>query len=688
MHRYASLLVCLALAACGDATPARKSLADADPPTAAPPAPPIPGAPQLVSVLARTLPRTVGTPPASAIDRVVLAPGGAAALTLGTNGEVRLWPALDGSVEPVPVPARGVRDLSLAAAGGRLVVGIVDAAGAGRLLEREADGSWRERFATSPSPPLAALSVVPGGARAVTVGADGALTLVDADGHALAHLDERGYRPQVVVPARDGRSLVTLASEPSATSGRIDVTIERVAIADPPALVRQPDPLELTNLPALPAIAPSGGAVAWVDRAADNSPIAMAIDLASGSRRQIIRRQPNEPMRVGWASDDRLVVDGNPGDAWVSDGASGKGRPHAFPAPPVSVGVATANGYGDGFAVAAVGRWLMVRTAASDEVHYLGYELFQVGAGAVSSTGKRIAWAAGTDLYVDRTDRGDVLRVAVGIFGVQRMAFLDDTTLVTADSTRLRVIDTDTGNVVDEADSGGGAGWFDLAHDLVLVGIAPHARVYELDDQHHFGRPHIIDARLMAAGLLDATTPGAPVVWALDSEAHYNRFTRAQLRAGIVAADISAGIARQTSISGDHQGRLLRWGGNTGTLTVSALPGHGKGVTLSLPAGTLAQQAILAPRGGRVAALAQGTLLVYGPDGDIAWSRGIGANSAAMSWSADGELLLISTTGGGLVLHAADGAVADQRCGFWYGKRRALSLMAMQPAQGLLVCEP
>lgn len=135
-----------------------------------------------------------------------------AALTLDALGDVRLWPALPSTQDPLPkpgsldsftpirVPVREPLWLSFARVGERsFVVAAIDTAQAARVLEIELDeagsASFRERFTIPPRDPLLELHVLDGGERLLALGVDHRIRLYDGHGKLLSELTEYGLAP-------------------------------------------------------------------------------------------------------------------------------------------------------------------------------------------------------------------------------------------------------------------------------------------------------------------------------------------------------------------------------------------------------------------------------------------------------------------------------------------------------------
>src|SRR6185295_18993422 len=121
------------LLACG--APGRAPISHRQPSTAPPPGfAPAPGPSEIRQ------PLVAGVPHFTLLDLVEVTPDGKSALTRDVSGSVRLWPALDGSQEPVVVPLRGARDLAFAAHPDGWTVAGIDSSGAARILRIRKDG--------------------------------------------------------------------------------------------------------------------------------------------------------------------------------------------------------------------------------------------------------------------------------------------------------------------------------------------------------------------------------------------------------------------------------------------------------------------------------------------------------------------------------------------------------------------
>lgn len=183
---------CLLLAACGSTAvpetnqppPSTKS---ARTPVKVPPAAPI-----------------TGTHGAS-ITRLAVTDDGRAAVTADVHGAIRLWPALDGTREPIVVSGAEPTTLAIARDGDGFVVADRDAAHGVELIRIAPNGDVRGRAVLDPDPEIVQIELTAAGA--LCVRADRSIELFDAAGVSRSRLvPEPGTRVQSIL-VRAGRAL-------------------------------------------------------------------------------------------------------------------------------------------------------------------------------------------------------------------------------------------------------------------------------------------------------------------------------------------------------------------------------------------------------------------------------------------------------------------------------------------------
>jgi hypothetical protein len=183
------------------------------------------------------------------MTEVVLDARGHGALTLDSEGNVRLWPDLvaEHGIEPFSIPVQEPVWMSLARkADGGFVAGFIDTAGGARVGHIDIAGgraSWSPAFVVPPTEPLFELHVLDGGERIVALAVDHRLHLWDADGVTLSRLDEVGFVPwQLRVPPEKETTVLAVLADP--------VRLQAISLAnDRIARVGEPIPVTLDRGP-------------------------------------------------------------------------------------------------------------------------------------------------------------------------------------------------------------------------------------------------------------------------------------------------------------------------------------------------------------------------------------------------------------------------------------------------------
>ena len=284
------------LVACGDRKPVTAPI------TAPMPAPVVePATPPVTS------PHTGGVQLVATTDR------GDAALSVDNHGAVRLWPALDGSIEPVVVHAAAPKQLALARDGTGLVAAILDDAGGVELIRFDARGGLRGRAKLPPDP--AAEDVVFARGHAVVRRSDESLARFDLRGIARGVLmADAGHRIVSIATRRD--RVIAGVGATAATHVRFVTD----TFAWEPAIAL---PVPLVDL----ALAPGHRRIAGYaeDTAAKIIELAPSVRLLGSVRPKLHPMFPRkggpaaapEPAIVGFVDDDHVVTSG-PGLRWAA----------------------------------------------------------------------------------------------------------------------------------------------------------------------------------------------------------------------------------------------------------------------------------------------------------------------------------------------------------------------------------
>ena len=188
-----------------------------------------------------------------AIISVAVSDDGSAALTIDSGNGVRLWPALDGTREPVAVPLVAPQDMVLAKSGDEFRIAALDTAGGLALLRVDASGQLVGKAALPFDQPYAHVVADRDGYLAIR--ADQTIERLDAKGTQLGALaPETGQRVATLV-ARRGRVIALVTSAEGVVGRWLDTThglawgaTTPLLAIDPVTAVLSPDHTRLAAL--------------------------------------------------------------------------------------------------------------------------------------------------------------------------------------------------------------------------------------------------------------------------------------------------------------------------------------------------------------------------------------------------------------------------------------------------------
>jgi hypothetical protein len=307
----------------------------------------------------------IETPHGADIAALASTPDGKAVVSCDRLGGVRLWPALDGAIEPRAVDVPCPSQLALAHAQRGFVIAALDPAGGLVIEQVDADGMTRSRVAIPPRPSHLGLVMTAEGPLAWRI--DSRIVRFAADGALVGELE----------PEADQRVLaVTVAGQ------RAVALVERqgvpwlrgLTIANTLAWGSWIDAAGSSSETI--ALSPGGRRVAILNRAAGAPGLAI---VDTTSRAVTAASSPVGAFAIGFADDDHLaiatstVLDVSPITAieWIDltdPRATTAVRP-VLPAPPPGPTLAVAGGR----AISATNGELMIATPGI--VRFLGYEL-------------------------------------------------------------------------------------------------------------------------------------------------------------------------------------------------------------------------------------------------------------------------------------------------------------------------
>ena len=646
------------------------------------------------------------------IDLVALSSDGKAAISRDQIGGVRVWPTLDGTIEPVVIPAQGAATISVEPreAGG-WTVAVVEPVGGAKLFSVSARGEVEVLSELAPFAPLFGAWVMPGGERVLALFKDHSVRLLDPKGAELARLEERRFRPTELRLAQDGTSFVAVARDGAS------VLLQRAAVREAggkPKLelvgkAREVKP-GTTMIPSGAALSPDGARWAYVDRVVGNAWEIVSIEIAraTGETRFTAQVAAHLNPNIGFSGPKSLLVSASDGSlSWLVDVTDGTMRPRDA-APQDFQNQGRAQAVAAGIQVAGHGTWMFVHDVATRRQRFLGYRAFQTQSVAVSPSGEHVAWALmqGPLTIEPVSGEGPTFEIPPDDgFGTFRVRFTDDDHIVTVDGAGgIRLYEWRTGRLVDSVGVTGGVRALHFERERGLLLVERHnndARVWAVGDEG-FSGPWIIADSSFRCGLL--APPAAPakatrdtaVVWTLDSANKIRRYSMADLKADLTREQIDKkgkdlGVGKVAPLAIDRFGRQygVRWNGSAMEVFVD-LGKHIK--SAAAPSGDITQ-IIPSHDGTRFIAIHQRgqstSLSMHDADTlEERWTYSTGIFNNEVEWSPDGRLVAIAANTGAALLDARTGEAVRRRCGIEFRASGSAPSTAFNGVNLRSLCEP
>jgi hypothetical protein len=642
-----------------------------------------------------------GVPHGAAISLIALDPLGRAALTRDLAGGVRLWPALDGSREPLVVPVRDPRAMSLASddAGG-WTLALLDAAGGARLVGVDAAGKMKPLASLPPTESLADVLVLPGGRRILAVGNDHVVRLFDQQGKELSQLDQPGLRPaslRVAAAAEGGPRVVAVtAGEFDSKEGRFAVELLPLELdGDRLALGKQRQTIHLDAPPTTdnPSLAPDGRAVVYIQRKRLGSTwLMVATQLEDGKQVSVDTQAPiGVQPRFGLLPKGRVLLDDASGLGRIVDLQSRKIELTSLRSTPTIDHPSQA--FTAGMRVAAASNWLAVHDIARDDLAYLGYDQIVINSASLTPKADRVAWSLNDRVAIEAIgatggDTSEVFEVpGTRAHNHVFVGFLDDDHIVLLDwQGGAQVVRWRDGEVRSAVDLGSNISTAEMRRAggsdgvmFVRTNLWQNPMVIELRDDA-FGGRYLAHGAASLAGILSPVEQPLDEwgAWVLDGSGKIHDFTLERLREGLDAATalqggelLSAGIPEQLVYGPDSTQYSIRTMGMRPTLYAR----RGSTTTeVQLSAGFVVSLAV-SPDGRRIAVVQQrdpGQILsVYDTTTlQPLWAQPL-PMSMPVSWSDAGEALAVPASFGGVVFDGSDGSPMTARCGLAFQVRHS-----------------
>ena len=633
-------VVVLALAACGDERTA-----------------PVPPAPTPVD--AAVVPgAAIKAPHGRPIVAVAVTDDGATAITVDADAGVRLWPRVDGTREPVVVPARPAVELALATHGDGLVAALLDDAGGLEVVRLGTDGAVHGRRLLPPEPGYA--EVAAGAVAVLARRSDQRIERIDVRSQLL----DPPPGEQVLAIAQRRVSAIAGIADP-ARPGEI-ARVREIVIGRDLAWGRA---IELPVPLAAPlALSPSGNRIAGISA---RTGAAVVIELAPTPRILRDERVTRDDSALGFVDDDHAVVRGH---VLALSAVSVAGDPWDITRPQLPrIRAATGAAVTDRMIVGGHGTHLVLATT-SGATRYLGYR--DLGIGFLRVTGEHITLGYGNrvlwlDDRLDATDSEATVNDATGGVAVDEHrllraahAYLDDG----RSRMTLSLVDTRTRNEVQLGT------WL----EATIVAYEPSTRVVavsgqsapvprlQLDPATGSAKPlRSLQARPHSqVELFDPARADGTVAVTMsygETHMHVETFVDAGKRRVLAPATSVALSPRASSIGFDARGTLYvidpgaRLLGYRGGKQVAKLP---------IPADSIG--GTVRGDGERFAVFSTSSIGVLDATGRERWRSPVWSINAAR-FSPDGRRLLVNTQGGLVALDTETGERVASGCGWNFG---------------------
>ncbi|HEU0036758.1 MAG TPA: hypothetical protein VFQ53_39375 [Kofleriaceae bacterium] len=608
---------------------------------------------------AGTRTRVIEAPHGAAIVAIALAPDGKAAITTDERGGARLWPTLDGRVEPRLVDLPAATALALARDPNGFVVAAVDASGGLALDVIDRDGLTRSHISIAGDPGFLGVASTERGV--IAWRADQTLVRYAPDGTIASQLAVEPGQRIVAISTAGSRGLAVVERANGRRARWIEVG-ERLAWG---AWIDTPD-----RIGSVVTLSPSGKRFAHVVGTQRGVTSIATIDTATAKVVHVDTL--GMPTAIGLVDDDHLAAIVNDALTWIDlravpspavpdDGSSDRDPVFA----PAMLAI------GGGHAVTATTGELVLGTPVQTD--YLGYGSPMVTATTAASGGRLLVGLGASATLLDAKLqpvsgelRGSPLDTIMGVAWLSDDAWLVETVRNVDAKTSVSLYDARARTQRPVRDNL--ATIYTLHHEpsthLVTLARGDHPEVLRhapgttklepvASMSPKFGRENVV-----WVPVAPQLANGTQVVMVRQSEQLLARWLRDP------RGDHGPAITVDGSLAGiDRAGHVFVWQNDAkGTLELAIyLDGH--------RVGTLPNDGPLAVaadhEGKRIAQVGDRGVSVMTLDGSRVWSQPL-QGFAEASWLDDDALALVSATGIARV-DAKTGALQSARCGWHFG---------------------
>ncbi|MGE0400261.1 MAG: hypothetical protein AB7T06_26330 [Kofleriaceae bacterium] len=618
---------------------------------------PEPGSSAIVGFASRT--QAIESRHGGEIVTLATTPEGTSVISVDDLGGTRLWPALDGSVEPRVVDLPEAQALAIGPDPRGFVVGAIDASGGLTIAVIDRDGLILQRASLPAEPAFREILMTSRGLLAtrsdhsiVRLGSDGSIVerLLVASGQRIDTVASRGDKIVVQIDA-DKRKLRWLLVAPSLQWG--DWVPTKV---EPEGTI---------------AVSPRGTAIALVVGVAAQR-VAFVVDAATGAIRDRLGVTASTPSDIAFVDDEHLAIGGRAG-AYVRPIDRKKSVELTPPAPSPTQHEKDALAAGGARVFGAASAELAIISATSKE--YLGYEIEAPTVAAAAPGGDILIGVGSTFALLDKT----LATTSTPDFKLPKLASVAELRHVDGNAWLVEWANLDDGRTT--------AAYIDLAtgarQDLRVDREAVHAVGYDarsrlatfaLGESNEVFRfdprtkkfTHLSGSRRNdSTAWQTALTPLAPALADGNEVLVATIGDRLTIRWVRDARSLDKGKAIQldgTFAAADALGNAYVWVRDTNTFATLILR---DGKQVAKLAARRPVSIAPDPAGKRFVEISQHEVALVSHDGTRAWALAApGVNE--VHWLTDGGLALLGT--GGLArVDSATGAVQAARCGWRFG---------------------
>ena len=604
----------------------------------------------------------IEAPGGGSIELLAITPDGKAAITADELGGVRLWPALDGSVEPRVVDLAEPKQLVIGTRPGGFTVVALDEVGGLVIANLDTDGRTHSHVTLDADPAYTGVVMTELGALAWRT--DQTISLLGDDGVTRQRIGtEPGQRLLAVTAAGRHAAAVVETLDGEQLKRRV-----RRLVLEP--LLAWGAPIDVGDeIGTDVAVSASGKRFAMIAQPKDKPQEVLAFEIATG--KLVINEAINTTSEIGFVDDDHLALSAPNGVSWVNlDGtappANGITNNFAQPVPRLAVA--------GGHVIAAANGELLVATPT--DTAFLGYGLESASVAAAAPGGALVAGLGETFVSLDATLH------AVGTFelglgsetNVAELHWLDGTDWLVEDSkvndgtVAVSLVGTD-GHKPQVLRTGVGV------VQLLMADPTTHLVTLSLGETPEVDR---YDPKLRSIAHV-ATLPKSKgyeqteLVPVSPSLAAGTQLIRVSMRDKMVVqwvrdpkvpATVASSVTIEGSLAGaDAAGHVYAWRNSPAGQLELAIYRDGK------PVGVLPHDGPVAlwpdPQGTRLVEIGGRNIALYGVDGTRAWVQPISGATQAL-WLSDGAIAIVSAAGI-LRLDAATGSITAARCGWKFG---------------------